>query len=176
MTLALLVCAAVLGTAWAQGDPDEVQADQDMERLHKRLVRVKRQVDNLMKDIVATADDQTGALVSDLGQAVKVDITEDANAMTVKADLPGMDKDRIDITFMNERLLKISGTRDVLKKETTPNMVRQERMSGHFERLLTLPADGLSEGLKAVYQNGVLEITIPKKNPGEPKQVKIKVL
>jgi HSP20 family protein len=146
-----------------------------MERLHKRLVRVKRQVDSLMKDLVDTTTDQAGGLVSDFGQAVRVDITQDATNMMVKADLPGMDKDRIDITLVNNRLLRIAGTRNVAREEKAPGVVRQERMSGHFERILQLPAEGMSEGLKAIYQNGVLEVTIPKKSPGEEKRVKIKV-
>jgi len=147
----------------------------NLDKLHNKIVRMKKEMDRLMKDIVETYPTGQGVSVTDFGQDVRVDVIENEKDIVVKADLPGMDKDRIDITLENNKTLKITGVRDIIKKESSPGVVMQERSLGKFERVLELPAEGTSVGIKASYKDGVLEIVIPKREPSKEEKVKIKV-
>ena len=164
--IAVLLLAASAGMAYGVAVPDD-QGSQSLDELRVKLVRMKREMDKFMKDIIATYPDQApGSAGLDMfGQEVRVDVAETLKDIIVRADLPGMDKDKIDITLENNKILKIAGTREMMKSQTAPGVVKQERMSGHFERMLELPAECLSAGIKATYTNGVLEIVIPKKKP-----------
>jgi len=170
VTLAVLLIA---GLACAQSDLTD-EDYKNLDQLHNKLIRMKKEMDRLMKDVISTYPQGEGAF-GGYGQDVKVDIVETDKEMIVKADLPGMEKDRIDITLEKSRLLKIAGKRDVLKQVTAPGVVRQERSSGRFERTVELPSEGLTDGIKANYQNGVLEIVIPKKKSEKEEKVTIRV-
>ncbi|MFA6079379.1 MAG: Hsp20/alpha crystallin family protein [Candidatus Omnitrophota bacterium] len=147
----------------------------DLEQLRTKIVRMKREMDKLVKDIVATYPEQGLGTSGTFGADVKVDVAETDKNIIVRADLPGMSKDKIEITLENNKILKISGTRETVKKETAPGMVRQERSLGRFERILELPAEGMNEGITASYRDGVLEIVIPRKKTLKEDKVKIKV-
>jgi len=170
----LAVLAAMAGPIYAETAPTE-QDYKNLDELRVKLMRMKKEMDRFMKDIISTYPDQALNAVDVFGADVKVDIAQTDKDVIVKADLPGMDKDKIEITLLNNKILKIGGTRNVEKKEAAPGMVRQERMSGKFERVLELPVECLNEGIKAAYNNGVLEIDIPKKKPGKEETVKINV-
>jgi HSP20 family protein len=148
----------------------------DINKLRQKIVRMKREMDTLMKDIIATYPAQGEGLAGGFGQDVKVDVTEDAKNIMVTADLPGMEKDKIDVILEKNKILKISGMRETMTKEEAPGMVRQERSLGKFERILELPSEGMVEGIKATYQNGVLKLVIPKKEESKQEKVKVKVL
>jgi len=169
-----LLCAAVCGMAYADSLPTE-QDYKNLAELREKLVRMKREMDKFIKDIITTYPDQPSGNVDLFGQDVKVDVAETDKDIIVKADLPGMDKDKIDITLANNRILKIAGSREMSKEETSPGVVKKERMSGHFERTLELPADCMNEGIKATYKNGVLEIIIPKRKAAKAEEIKVKV-
>ena len=154
---------------------DQAQEEKNLEILSKKLIRMKREMDKFVKDMSAAYQDQDLASMGTFGSDVKVDIVENDKGFVVTADLPGMDKDKIDITLENGKILKISGIRHMEKKETAPGVVKQERMEGRFERVLELPAECKSDGIGASYNNGVLEITIQKKEPKKLETVKVKV-
>lgn len=164
----------VAGAAYA----DNLPADEDsksIDELHKKLVRTRRQLDTLMKDVVAAYPSEGGIATGVFGQDVRIDVAETDKDIIVKADLPGMDKDKISVILERGKVLKISGERETVKSQTGPGMVRQERVTGKFERALELPAECKSEGIKATYKNGVLDITIPKKEKSKEEAVKIAV-
>jgi HSP20 family protein len=171
--LFLLVLTAA--SACAQTDIEEPDYEK-IERLHGKLVRMKREMDRLMKDVISTYPQEGTALSADFGQEIRVDISEDEKSIFVRADLPGLNKDKIEVTLENNRLLKIAGTREYETKESSPGLIRQERGRGSFERALELPAEGVSEGIKAEYKDGVLSITIPKKEPAKRETTRVKVL
>lgn len=146
----------------------------DMEKLRTKLVRMKTEMNKLMKDVIsASPSDYTPE--GSFGENVKVDIAQDDKNILVRADLPGMAKDRIDVTLKNSKILKISGTREAVRKEASPGVVRQEREYGKFQRVLELPCECRDDGIKATYKDGVLELVIPKKEPSKQETVKIKV-
>lgn len=170
---AALVFSLLAGTAYADTEPTDADY-RNLDELRTKLVRMRREMDKFMKDVITDYPD-TGVSAQVFGQEIRVDVSETDKDVIVKADLPGMDKDKLEVTLDNNRILKIAGSRDMYKKEESPNVVRQERMSGKFERVLELPAECLGEGIKATYKNGVLDIVIPKKEQGKKEQVKINV-
>ena len=171
LILAVLISLVCAGTSLA-----DMPTDQDYENLDElrvKIVRMKREMDKFMKDIISTYP--SDGTLDTFGQDIKVDVTQTDTDVVIRADLPGMAKDKIEITLENSRVLRIAGSREIVRKETTPGVVRQERMQGRFERVLELPAECRNEGIKATYKDGVLEIVIPKVDQTKEKPVKISV-
>ena len=102
-----------------------------------------------------------------------LDITEDDHAVTVTAELPGLKKDDVRIQFENG-LLTISGekrTEDVQKDRAWHVM---ERRYGAFSRSISLPRGVTTENAEARFEDGVLTVTLPKREDVKPKTLKIK--
>ena len=172
----MVLAVFAVSFAYAQTDTDPMEDDyRNLQLLSSKIRRMKREMDKFMKGILAAYPEQEGALSQDFGQDVKVDISENDKDVIVRADLPGMEKDKINVTLEKNRTLRISGSREIMKKETAPGMVRQERSYGRFERILELPVDCMNSGIKATYTNGVLEIIVPKKKASREEPIKIKV-
>ena len=174
--IAILLILSAATCAYAQNArDDDSMTDQELTALRKRISQMKRQMDLLMGDIIS-APAATGAAAKRgaFGSDVYVDIVQDEKSVIVRADLPGMEKDKIDITLDNDRLLKISGSREMLKDERSPGVVRQERFSGKFSKVIEMPCEVTPVGIGATYKEGVLEITIPKKKMS-PKEESVKI-
>lgn len=94
----------------------------------------------------------------------------------VEVDLPGLEKDSINIEIENN-LLTISGQREISKESNSNNgFYQSERSFGAFKRSISLPKDALDENINADYKEGVLKITIPRKaeeKTESKKQIKI---
>ena len=174
IAMVLLGAVAVI-PAYAQTQSSSEDEYVDLTKLRQKIVRMKQEVDKLIKDITATAPVVGENLVGGFGQDVRVDVTETDKSVIVKADLPGMDKDKIDIALERGKTLTISGSREIYKEKTAPGVVRQERMTGKFQRVIELPVECMNEGIKASYNSGVLDIEIPKKKEAKKETVKIKV-
>jgi HSP20 family protein len=106
--------------------------------------------------------------------APAVDIYETEHELVVKTDLPEVDPKDLDIRVENN-ILTIRGERKFEKKVNEENYLRVERAYGSFARSFTLANTVNSEAIKADYQNGVLTLTIPKKEEAKPKQIKVNV-
>jgi HSP20 family protein len=107
--------------------------------------------------------------------APAVDIYETEHELVVKADLPEVDPKELDIRVENY-LLTIRGERKFEKKVTEENYLRVERAYGSFSRSFSLANTVNSEAIKADYQNGVLTLTIPKREEAKPKQIKVNLV
>jgi HSP20 family protein len=103
-----------------------------------------------------------------------VDIYEAEHELAVKADLPDMDPKDLDIRVENN-ILAIRGERKFEKKVNEVNYLRVERAYGSFSRSFSLANPVNAEAIKADYQNGVLTLTIPKREEAKPKQIKVNV-
>ncbi|HCM42932.1 MAG TPA: hypothetical protein DIS66_06455 [Candidatus Omnitrophica bacterium] len=90
-----------------------------------------------------------------------MDMEEKDNAYIVQVDMPGLDKDKIDITVRGE-ILTIQGQRETINQEQSGSFYAQERSYGSFSRSLRLPGPVDEANIQAEYKNGVLEITLPK--------------
>src|SRR5271168_4338788 len=106
--------------------------------------------------------------------APAVDIFENEHELVVKADLPDVDPKALDIRVENN-LLTIRGERKFEKKSTEGNYLRVERAYGSFSRSFSLANTVNAEAIKADYLNGVLTLTIPKREEAKPKQIRVNV-
>src|SRR5213079_2069363 len=118
--------------------------------------------------------ERTGEESSLTAWAPSVDIYETEHELVVKADLPEVDPKDLDIRVENN-LLTIRGERKFEKKVNEENYLRVERSFGSFARSFTLANTVNTDAIKADYQNGVLTLTIPKREEAKPKQVKVNV-
>ena len=106
--------------------------------------------------------------------APAVDIYETENELVLKADLPDVDLQDIDVRVENQTLT-ISGERNFEKKDTTKGYHRIERNYGSFVRSFSVPNSFDTENIGAEFKNGVLSVTLPKKEAAKPRQVKVEV-
>ena len=103
-----------------------------------------------------------------------VDIYETEQNLVVKADLPDIKPEQLDIRVENN-ILTIRGERQFEKKVAESNYLRVERAYGTFSRSFALANTVNTEAIQADYQNGVLTLTIPKREEAKPKQIKVRV-
>lgn len=106
--------------------------------------------------------------------APAVDIHETEHELVVKADLPGVEPEDLDIRVENN-ILAIRGERKSEKKVNEDNYLRAERSYGSFSRSFLLANTVNTEAIKADYKDGVLTLTVPKREEAKPKQIKIQV-
>jgi HSP20 family protein len=106
--------------------------------------------------------------------APAVDIYETPNELVVKADLPDVNEKDIDVRVENN-LLTIRGERKFEKSVSEENFLRVERTYGSFSRSFSLPNTVNAETIGAEYKNGVLTVTLPKREESKPRQVKVTV-
>ncbi len=102
-----------------------------------------------------------------------VDVAETQEKILVRAEVPGLKQDDIQIEFENG-LLTIKGERKLEKNDGTA-WHRVERVYGNFSRSFTLPRTVDPEKISASYREGILEIDVPKKEEAKPKNIRIAV-
>ncbi|HZV36677.1 MAG TPA: Hsp20/alpha crystallin family protein [Verrucomicrobiae bacterium] len=103
-----------------------------------------------------------------------IDLFEDADTVTVKAELPGMKKEEIEVS-LHDGMLSISGERKSEQKYEDAQTHRSERFVGVFQRSITLPAAVKGDQVKAQYKDGILTVTLPKAEEAKRKQIEVKV-
>lgn len=108
----------------------------------------------------------------ELPSDIKLDVAEDEKAYTVKADLPGVTKDDIKVSIDGNRVA-ISAEVKKEKEEKGKNMVRSERYYGSLYRSFTLDHDIDDAKAEAKFQDGVLELKLPKKPGSAAKQLTV---
>jgi len=102
-----------------------------------------------------------------------VDIEEQPDKYTVRAELPGMKLEDIKITLKDYQLaIRGEKRREEEKKDSTYHRV--ERVYGQFERAFTLSHAVQSDKIEAIYRDGVLEVSIPKADEAKPREIQIK--
>ncbi len=106
--------------------------------------------------------------------APAVDIYETEQELVVKADIPDIKPEELDIRVENN-ILTIRGERKFEKQVSEDNYLRVERTYGSFARSFSLATTVNSEAIKADYSNGVLTLSIPKREEAKPKQIKVNV-
>lgn len=105
---------------------------------------------------------------------MRVDIREDENRIVIKADVPGMEQKDIQVNVDNGRLT-ISCERKFEDEEHKENYHRVERAYGQFSRSFQLPNTTDAGNIGASYKNGVLEVTLPKREEAKPRAIQVKV-
>lgn len=112
--------------------------------------------------------------VSNRVWAPAVDIYETEQNLVVKAELPGVDPKDVEVRIENQTLF-IRGERKFEKDVKEQNYHRVERSYGAFARSFTLPNTVNAEDVKAEYKNGILTLTLAKREEAKPKTIKIQV-
>ncbi|CAL5213306.1 unnamed protein product [Lathyrus oleraceus] len=100
--------------------------------------------------------------------STQVDWKETPEAHVFKADLPGLKKEEVKVEIEDDRVLQISGERNVEKEDKNDEWHRVERSSGKFMRRFRLPENAKTEQVKASIENGVLTVTVPKEQVKKP--------
>jgi HSP20 family protein len=103
-----------------------------------------------------------------------VDLFDEKDEVVVKAELPGMAKDDIEIDISDHQLT-VKGEKKKEEKIKEENYYCSERSYGSFMRVLDLPSEVQSDKVHASYKNGVLEIRLPKTEAAKKKEIKVKV-
>lgn len=117
-----------------------------------------------------TDDDASVATAS---WAPSVDISENETGFTLRADVPGVDPEAIDIS-MEKGVLTIKGERNSESTQEAENYRRVERQSGQFYRRFTLPDSTDADKVEAKSEHGVLTITIPKQEVAVSRRIEVK--
>jgi HSP20 family protein len=103
-----------------------------------------------------------------------MDLVESGEHFVLRADLPGMSEDDVNIEF-EDGTLTVSGERKAEHEDKREGYVRVERSYGSFRRSLTLPEGVEPEAVSASFDRGVLEVRIPKPEERKPRRVAIQV-
>ena len=104
-----------------------------------------------------------------------VDIFEEANAIRILLEVPGVRADDVRIS-LEGNVLTIRGSKQPVAEERTERVHRYERSYGTFERTFTLPGTVQSDGIKATYDLGVLCVTLPKVEQAKARQIPVEAV
>jgi len=105
--------------------------------------------------------------------APALDISERKDAYLVTVELPGLKPEDLDIT-MEDGLLTLQGERHFAQESSEQQFHRVERRYGAFRRSITLPAHVMAEGIQASFEDGVLQILVPKAEEAKPKRIQVR--
>lgn len=134
-----------------------------------------REMVSLRDELDRFFDSVFGRLPRERGEAYwapPLDIEETEDAIVVRAELPGMNKDDIKVSLSGDTLT-ISGERKMESEKKTKTYYRQERVYGKFQRTITLPAEVEGDKAKASYKSGILELVFPKSEKSKAKEITI---
>jgi len=134
------------------------------------LNRLRREIDRLFEDPFSFLAPSTSFFE---GWTPAVDIREDNDRYVVKAELPGMKTEDIDVSI-DDNTLTISGERKQEEEKKEGDTYRSERYFGRFQRSVTLPARVDANNIEATYKDGVLTVIVPKTEEAKPKQIEVK--
>jgi len=136
---------------------------------YRLINRLHRDLDRLMAAPVAAGEDEGSSVAAWIPA---IDIREEEKQFVLHADLPGVDPAHIEVTLDNG-VLTIRGRRELAERDERAGYRRVERVSGEFFRRFSLPDTADSNLVKARYNNGVLEVTIPKQAQVLPRRISV---
>jgi len=133
------------------------------------LLGIQQEVNRLFDDLMTR---RAEAGVEGVAWVPAVDVAETEDAVNVKVEAPGVKKDDIKISVVNN-VLTIRGEKKMEKETSEENYHRIERVYGSFVRSLELPAEVHADKVKASFKDGVLSIVLPKSEETKPKEIAI---
>lgn len=137
----------------------------------KELMDIQRETERLFD---STFDNLPTRLSREAVWTPSIDVVEDQNALTIKADLPGVKQSDIEVSVSGD-ILTIRGERSPENDVKDKKVHRIERFYGSFARTMRLPDYLDTEKIKATYRDGTLEVSLPKTERSRPKQIKVDV-
>ena len=109
------------------------------------------------------------------GIAPRLDVVERDNEFVVKAEMPGMKKDDIEVSLENGVLTITAETKSETEEKEGDRVIRQERRYGQYLRSLRLGKEIDEKKVKASYKDGILELVLPKAEEVKPKKIAVNV-
>ena len=137
------------------------------------MVNWRKDFDNLVDRFFSEPVFSIPKLFSEGSWCPNVDVSEGKRNIIIKAELPGVDKEGIDLS-LDGRLLTICGEKKHKKEESNERFHRVESSFGFYKRTIELPADVDDAKVDARYKNGVLKIKLAKAKETETKKIDIK--
>ena len=113
-------------------------------------------------------------LVPSWSEGLPVDVYREDGNLVIKAEVPGVSSDDLDIT-VKDNVLTISGETKVEEEVEEENYIRRERRYGSFCRSLALPAEAEGDKAEAAFDDGVLTVTVPVAEKPQPSAIKVEV-
>jgi HSP20 family protein len=132
------------------------------------LDRMRRQMGRLLADITGDAAGEPSAGVFPL-----TNVTEGKENYYVRAELPGVTAEDLDITITGDSLA-IEGERKIRSENEGAKYHRREREAGRFSRMIALPGQVDTEKVEAKCADGILTVVLPKAESAKPRQISIK--
>lgn len=131
------------------------------------VARFQKEMNRLLEDFFGeTAEERAPA---EMMRVPSVDVIDRDNDILIRAEMPGIDKDKIQVQATNDAVM-IKAEMKQEAEEKKENFVRRERRMGVFQRLIPLPNEVRPDQVKANYKDGVLEIVLPKSEQAKMKQ------
>jgi HSP20 family protein len=127
------------------------------------MERLRREMNSLFSNYGSSSGSSTYPLMN---------VYDAKDNILVTAELPGLTKEQVNITF-SDGILTVSGKQQPLAKTKGMTVVRNERSEGDFEKTLRVPFKIKREAIKASFSNGILTVTMPKAEEIKPKTIAI---
>jgi HSP20 family protein len=141
----------------------------------KELEEMRKDMDRLFEDFFSPITRRRRWLKPEVGVVVpNIEMYDRKNEIVIKAELPGITKEDIDLTITKDSLT-LKGEMKKEEEVKEEDYYACERSYGSFTRTIALPVEVNSEKAKASFKNGVLEVVLPKKEEAKPKEIKIEV-
>jgi HSP20 family protein len=138
----------------------------------RHLSLLRHEIDRLFDSPLNALSSDSQQFLS--GWAPAVDLHEERDHLVLRAELPGMKKEDIDISLHGD-VLTLSGERKEEKEYEKAETYRSERFLGKFQRIFTLPVAVDANKVQASYRDGILTVHLPKSEEAKPKQIDVKV-
>lgn len=135
------------------------------------LVSLRDVMDRVFEDSFVRPDAWTAPFPA--GLSVPVDLWETPDAYHLRADLPGVKPEELEINATGDTIT-ISGEMKMAKDAKDEGWLRQERRTGKFQRSFTLPVQIDANKVDATFEHGVLHLTLPKSETVRPKAIKVR--
>ena len=131
------------------------------------MERIRREFERLFEELMPAPTE-----AREIVFAPAIEVYETDSELVVKAELPGVKKEDIDVSI-KDNALHIKAEKKEEREEKAETIHRVERVYGKFERVIALPVDVKIDGVRAEYKDGVLEIRLPKAEGSKEKKIEI---
>ena len=154
---------------------DFEQVSSDMDRIWAEAFPASRRAVFKIPFVRSTA--KPGAPATATGPAIglPIDLIDKENELVLKADLPGIKKEDIDISLDNDESISIKGKTEEQHKEDDGNFYYSERSVASYSRTITLPCKVDEKRVRAALKNGVLTVHLPKLKESSDQKVKVAI-
>jgi HSP20 family protein len=147
-------------------------SDKDQSNYMTAFKNLENKIENMFQNLWNDSDELDFTFPVSLKNMPKMDVVDRDKEVFVKAELPGIEKDDLDISISNDRLV-IKGNTSHEEKEEDGDYIKQEISKSEVYRSVQLPSEVDDSKAKTSFKNGVLELTIPKKKSAHRRRIEI---